>query len=114
MTPPYVSSPSNQRQIRMCLQSSILRGFAFKDLQSWIYPSSPELRPSSAPPPSSPFHTPPGSLTFLGLHSTTSIGCQGGEESSNSKPKTFIQAHVILSIHVFLQGPSAKDITFYQ
>ncbi|MED6267196.1 hypothetical protein CHARACLAT_009525 [Characodon lateralis] len=75
----------------MCLQSIILRGFAFKDLQSWITRSSAELRPSSAPPPPSPFHTPPSSLTFLGLHSTTSIGSQGGEDSSNSKPKTFFK-----------------------
>ncbi|KAK5598963.1 hypothetical protein CRENBAI_001206 [Crenichthys baileyi] len=51
---------------------NILRGFAFKDLQSWIPRSSAELRPSSAPPSPSPFHTPPGSLTFLGIHSTTS------------------------------------------
>ncbi|KAK5605430.1 hypothetical protein CRENBAI_014040, partial [Crenichthys baileyi] len=101
-------------QIHMCLQSMILRGFAFKDLQSWIPRSSAELRGSSAPPPPSPFHTPPGSLTFLGLHSTTSIGSQGGEDLPNSKPKTLIQAHVILSIHVFLRGLSAKDINFYQ
>ncbi|MED6258731.1 hypothetical protein ATANTOWER_011506 [Ataeniobius toweri] len=103
MTPPCVSPLSNQRQIRMCRQSIILRGFAFKDLQSWIPRSSPELQPSSAPPPPSPFHTPQGSLTFLGLHSTTSIGSQGGR-LINSKPKTFIQAHVILSIHVFLMS----------
>ncbi|KAK5603274.1 hypothetical protein CRENBAI_011257, partial [Crenichthys baileyi] len=69
MTPPCVSPPSPQCQIRMCLQSIILRGFGFKDLQSWITRSSAELRPSSAPPPPSPFHTPPGSLTFLGLPS---------------------------------------------
>ncbi|MED6274256.1 hypothetical protein CHARACLAT_014547 [Characodon lateralis] len=107
-----VSPPSNQHQ--MCLQSIILRGFAVRDLQSWIPCSSAELRPSSAPPPPSPFHTPPGSLTFLGLHSTTSIGSQ---DSYNSKPKTFIQTHVILSshvFHVFLRDPSAKDINFHQ
>ncbi|MED6252306.1 hypothetical protein ATANTOWER_010018 [Ataeniobius toweri] len=77
MTPPCVSSPFKQRPICMRLQSIILQGFASKDLQSWIPRSSVELRPSSAPP--SPFHTPPGSLTFLGLHSTTSIGSQGGK-----------------------------------
>ncbi|MED6274795.1 hypothetical protein CHARACLAT_020027 [Characodon lateralis] len=49
-----------KRQIRMCLQSIILQGFTFKDLQSWIPRSSAELRPSSAPPPPSPFSfTPP-------------------------------------------------------
>ncbi|MEQ2237724.1 hypothetical protein ILYODFUR_025993 [Ilyodon furcidens] len=51
---------TNERQIRMCLQSIILRGFTFKDLHSWIPRSSAELRPSSAPPPPSPFSfTPP-------------------------------------------------------
>ncbi|MED6240434.1 hypothetical protein ATANTOWER_021129 [Ataeniobius toweri] len=51
---------TKERQIRMCLQSIILRGFTFKDLQSWIPRSSAELRPSSAPPPPSPFSfTPP-------------------------------------------------------
>ncbi|MEQ2299465.1 hypothetical protein AMECASPLE_015408 [Ameca splendens] len=88
----------------MCLQSIILRGFALKDLQSWISRSSAELRPSTTPSPTSPFHSPPGSLTFLGLHSTTNIGSQGGEDSYNSKHKTFIQAHVILSIRVVLIG----------
>ncbi|MEQ2305628.1 hypothetical protein AMECASPLE_039687 [Ameca splendens] len=82
----------------MCLQAIILRGFAFKDLQSWIPRSSAEVRHSSAPPPPSHFHTPPGSLTPLGIHFNTSIGSQGGEDSSNSKPKMFIQAHVILSM----------------
>ncbi|MED6259783.1 hypothetical protein ATANTOWER_031123 [Ataeniobius toweri] len=114
MTPPCVSPPSNHCQICIGLQSIILQSFAFKDLQSWIPRSSAELRPSSAPPPPSPFHTPPGSLTFLGLHSTTSIGSQGGEDLSNSKLKMLIQAHVILSIHVLHRGLSAKDINLYR
>ncbi|MEQ2288029.1 hypothetical protein AMECASPLE_018773 [Ameca splendens] len=34
----------------------------------------------------------------------------GGGDISKSNLKMFIQAHVILSIHVFHWGPSAKDI----
>ncbi|KAK5617379.1 hypothetical protein CRENBAI_006843 [Crenichthys baileyi] len=43
-----ISPPSNQRQIQMCLQSIVLRGFAFKDLQAWIPRSSAELRLQSS------------------------------------------------------------------
>ncbi|MEQ2158429.1 hypothetical protein GOODEAATRI_012196 [Goodea atripinnis] len=37
-----------------------------------------------------------------------------GEDISNPKPKMSIQAHNILSIHVFLQGPSTKEIIICQ
>ncbi|MEQ2307531.1 hypothetical protein AMECASPLE_019260 [Ameca splendens] len=59
-----VETLDSQRQIRMCLQTIILRGFTFKDLQSWIPRSSAELWSSSAPPPPSPSHTPSCSLTL--------------------------------------------------
>ncbi|MEQ2310974.1 hypothetical protein AMECASPLE_014860 [Ameca splendens] len=36
-----------------------------------------------------------------------------GEDIFNSNPKMFMQAHVILSIHVFHWGPSAKEINIH-
>ncbi|MEQ2249644.1 hypothetical protein ILYODFUR_031462 [Ilyodon furcidens] len=46
---------------------------------------------------------------ILHLHSTTSRTPRG-KDISNFNPKIFIQAHVILSVRVFLRGPSAKEI----
>ncbi|MED6295226.1 hypothetical protein CHARACLAT_029477 [Characodon lateralis] len=62
------------------------------------------LQLSFGPPPPHLLHLP--HLLRPSLHHQYRI--PRGEDSSNSKPKTFIQAHV------FLQGPSAKDINFYQ
>ncbi|MED6255391.1 hypothetical protein ATANTOWER_009037 [Ataeniobius toweri] len=37
----------------------------------------------------------------------------GGEDVPNLNPKMFIQTHFILSVYVFLRGPSTKEIIFH-
>ncbi|KAK5603474.1 hypothetical protein CRENBAI_006569 [Crenichthys baileyi] len=55
-----------------------------------------DIRPSSSLSPPSGFLAPPDSPISSGLHSTTSR-IPRGKDISNSNPKMFIQAHVILS-----------------
>ncbi|MEQ2226807.1 hypothetical protein ILYODFUR_031123 [Ilyodon furcidens] len=69
------------------------------DRQLSFDPPPPHLQhqASSSPSPLSPQASTPPPVS----------GSQG-EVFSNSNPNTFIQAHVIISIHVFHRGPSAK------
>ncbi|MED6252228.1 hypothetical protein ATANTOWER_008731 [Ataeniobius toweri] len=85
---------TNQCQVLISPWPIILQGSALKDL----HPSPPFgfQTPSKSPQASTP---PPGS--------------DGGEDISKSNPKMFIQVHVILSIHVFHWGPSAKEINIH-
>ncbi|KAK5609693.1 hypothetical protein CRENBAI_026238 [Crenichthys baileyi] len=95
---PLLTGCSNQWQGRSPPRPIISQGITFKDHLYGRHRSSAELRPSSTPsPPEAPnsFHTK--------AYATTRIGSQG-ENFSNSTPKMFIQAHVIISIHVFHRG----------
>ncbi|KAK5616509.1 hypothetical protein CRENBAI_009397 [Crenichthys baileyi] len=80
------------------------------ELQLWSLPVAPCLRDERGQQKkhnTNLLQAPSDSLISSGLHSTTSIRIPG-EDFANSNPKMFIQAHVIISIHVFHQGPSAK------
>ncbi|MEQ2223446.1 hypothetical protein ILYODFUR_036797 [Ilyodon furcidens] len=74
----------------------------------------PDLQPSLNPPPPHLLH-PASKLLQAPLPPQAStpppVGSQG-EVISNSNSKLFIQAHIILSVQVFLRGPSAKEINF--
>ncbi|MEQ2308526.1 hypothetical protein AMECASPLE_029096 [Ameca splendens] len=74
----------------------------------------PDLQPSLDPPPPHLLH-PVSKLLQAALPPQAStpppVGSQG-KDISNSNSKMFIQAHIILGVQVFLQGPSAKEINF--
>ncbi|MEQ2246401.1 hypothetical protein ILYODFUR_038145 [Ilyodon furcidens] len=104
MASPCVSAPTNQLQVCNNPQPMILQGSTFKDSHPWVSQLSDDLRPSSTPlPPSdSQFH--------YHQASSPSPVPDLGEDNSNSNPKTFISS-CIISIHVFLWGLSAKQIS---
>ncbi|MEQ2233535.1 hypothetical protein ILYODFUR_022866 [Ilyodon furcidens] len=110
MTPSCVSTPTNQRQVCIPPQPITFQGFGFKDLQPWIsllsrrastllYPIATIWLPSSL------------QLSYYRASTPSPVSDPGGEDISNPNPKSFIQAHVIHSIHVFLRGPSTKEIS---
>ncbi|MEQ2291221.1 hypothetical protein AMECASPLE_011238 [Ameca splendens] len=79
---------SNQRQVRTPPQPIISQGITFKDLLHEKHHSSAEPTP------------PPGSDPR-------------GEDVPNHNHKMFIQTYFILSVYVFLRGPSAEEIIFH-
>ncbi|KAK5622226.1 hypothetical protein CRENBAI_007584 [Crenichthys baileyi] len=94
---------SNQRQVRTPLRPIISQGITFKELLHGRHRSSAELRPSSTPsPPWAPnsFHTK--------AYATTRIRSRGGK--TYLIIRCFFKLLFILSVHVSLRGPSAKEI----
>ncbi|MEQ2190325.1 hypothetical protein GOODEAATRI_034593 [Goodea atripinnis] len=99
-----LAAPINSRSAFLLSQSSPRASLLKKHLHG-RHRSSAELRPTSTPsPPQAPnsFHTK--------AYATTRIGSQGEDVPNH---KMFIQTPFILSIHVFLRGPSAKEIIFH-
>ncbi|MEQ2246035.1 hypothetical protein ILYODFUR_034171 [Ilyodon furcidens] len=116
-SPPALSNYSsmrlcstNQRQVCISPWLIILQGSALKDL----HPCNPQFCSCTLTllHPVSTIWLPNSFQISSGLHSTIRIGSQG-EDISKSNPKMCIQAHVILSIHVFHWGPSAKEINIH-
>ncbi|MEQ2237050.1 hypothetical protein ILYODFUR_019082 [Ilyodon furcidens] len=103
-----LTGSSNQRQVRTPPQPIISQGITFKDL---LHGSHRSLLSFDPPPPLLHHRLPipsniPRPMPPPGLDPR-------GEDVPNHNHKMLIQTHFILSIHVFLRGPSAKEIIFH-
>ncbi|MEQ2297502.1 hypothetical protein AMECASPLE_035315 [Ameca splendens] len=104
MTLLSVSRPSNQHPVRLVLHPITFRRLAFKG-PSAVFILACQLS-------SSLLH--PTSTIFLHIYSwlPRSLAANPPPVSDQGEAlQMIILAHVILSIHVFLPGPSAKEIT---
>ncbi|MED6268415.1 hypothetical protein CHARACLAT_022196 [Characodon lateralis] len=108
MTSLCVSRPSNQHPVRLIHHPIAFRRLVFKGPLA-VFLLACQLS-SSLLHPTSTIFLPIYSWLPRSLATNPPPVSDQGEDISNISFTMFILAHIILNIHVFLPGPSAKDI----